>query len=98
MNHAEEPSSERCRELAERLRELAEQSPLPEIQADLISLAAYFDDMAVYLETRRRSGRVGMWRGGGRPGMSVSASFVWRCLSGSAIAPFPHPSHRTQRA
>ena len=30
-------------------------------------------------------GRVGMWRGGGRPGMSVSASFVWRCLSGSAV-------------
>ena len=44
------------------------------------------------------SGRVGMWRGGGRLGMSVSAPFVWRCLSGSAIAPFPHPSHRTQRA
>ena len=43
-------------------------------------------------------GRVGMWRGGGRLGMSVSAPFVWRCLSGSAIAPFPHPSHRTQRA
>src|SRR5215471_12456459 len=41
-------------------------------------------------------GRVGMWRGGGRLGMSVSAPFVWRCLSGSAIAPFPHPSHRTQ--
>ena len=56
MNHAEEPSSERCRELAERLRELAEQSPLPEIQADLISLAAYFDDMAVHLGTRRMSG------------------------------------------
>jgi hypothetical protein len=56
MNHAEEPSSERCRELAERLRELAEQSPLPEIQADLISLAAYFDDMAGHLETRRRLG------------------------------------------
>jgi hypothetical protein len=36
-----------------------------------------------------------MWRGGGRLGMSVSAPFV--CLSGSAIAPFPHPSHRTQR-
>ena len=43
-------------------------------------------------------GRVGMWRGGGRLGMSVAAPFVWRCLSGSAIAPFPHPSHRTQRA
>src|SRR5215831_7268930 len=36
-------------------------------------------------------GRVGMWRGGGRLGMSVSAPFVWRCLSGSTIAPFPHP-------
>jgi hypothetical protein len=45
-----------------------------------------------------RLGRVGMWRGGGRLGISVSAPFVWRCLSGSAIAPFPHPSHRTQRA
>ncbi len=43
-------------------------------------------------------GRVGMWRGGGRPGMSVSAPFVWRCLSGSTIAPFPHPSHRTGHA
>src|SRR5271166_6616935 len=31
------------------------------------------------------AGRVGMWRGGGRLGMSVSAPFVWRCLSGSAI-------------
>jgi hypothetical protein len=45
-----------------------------------------------------QEGRVGIWRGCGRPGMSVSASFVWRCLCGSAIAPFPHPSHRTQRA
>src|SRR6266851_5726308 len=40
----------------------------------------------------------GFWRGGGRPGMSVSAPFVWRCLSGSTIAPFPHPSHRTGHA
>src|ERR1700677_2347366 len=23
--------------------------------------------------------------------MSVPAPFVWRCLSGSAVAPFPHP-------
>ena len=38
-----------------------------------------------------------MWRGGGRLGMSVSAPFVWRCLSGSTLAPFPHPSHRTGR-
>src|SRR5712692_3178448 len=39
-----------------------------------------------------------MWRGGGRPGMSVAAPFVWRCLSGSTIAPFPHPAHRTGQA
>ncbi len=38
--------------------------------------------------------RVGKWRGGVRSGMSVSPSFVWRCLSGSTIAPFPLPSHR----
>ncbi len=43
-------------------------------------------------------GRVGVWRGGVRPSVSVSAPFVRRCLSGSAIAPFPHPSHRTQQA
>src|SRR5271155_6252344 len=37
-----------------------------------------------------------MWRGGGRPGMSVAAPFVWRCLSGSTIAPFtPRSSNRT---
>ena len=27
------------------------------------------------------NGRVGMWRGGGRIGLSVSAPFVWRCLN-----------------
>ncbi len=35
-------------------------------------------------------GRVGMWRGGGRIGLSVSAPFVWRCLISRALAPFPH--------
>jgi hypothetical protein len=39
-----------------------------------------------------------MWRGGGRPNIAVSASFVWRCLSGSPVAPFPHPAHRTGQA
>ena len=43
-------------------------------------------------------GRVEVWRGGVRLSMSVSAPFVWRCLSGSAVAPFPHPAHRTGRA
>jgi hypothetical protein len=39
-------------------------------------------------------GRVEMWRGGFRLHISVSASFVWRCLSGVAVTPFPHPAHR----
>ena len=41
---------------------------------------------------------VEVWRGDVRLSMSVSAPFVWRCLSGSAVAPFPHPAHRTGRA
>ena len=28
----------------------------------------------------------------------LSASFVWRCLSGSTMTPFPHPAHRTGQA
>ena len=42
--------------------------------------------------------RVEMWRGGCRPNISVAASFVWRCLSGSTMTPFPHPAHRTGHA
>jgi hypothetical protein len=43
-------------------------------------------------------GRVRMWRGGLRCGLSVSAPFVWRCLTSRTITPFPHPSHRTGHA
>src|SRR5262249_14919981 len=43
-------------------------------------------------------GRVGMWRGGCRLNISVAAPFVWRCLSGSTLAPFPHSAHRTGQA
>src|SRR5271169_5454582 len=39
-----------------------------------------------------------MWRGGCRSNISVSAPFVWRCLSGSTMTPFPHPAHRTGQA
>src|ERR1700737_28227 len=42
-------------------------------------------------------GRVEMWRGGCRLNISVAASFDWRCLSGSTMAPFPHPAHRGGR-
>src|ERR1022692_593118 len=49
---------------------------------------------------RKRSqvGGVEMWRGGCRLNISVAASFVWRCLSGSTMTPFPHPAHRTGQA
>jgi hypothetical protein len=30
--------------------------------------------------------------------ISVPASFVWRCLTGSTMAPFPHLAHRTGHA
>src|SRR6202163_100791 len=40
-------------------------------------------------------GRVEMWRGGCRFGLSVAAPFVWRCPSTFTVAPFPHPAHRT---
>ena len=36
-----------------------------------------------------------MWRGGFRLNRSVAASFVWPCLRGSTVTPFPHPAHRT---
>src|SRR6059058_4682990 len=32
-----------------------------------------------------------MWRGGCRSNISVAAPFVWRCLTGSAMAPFHIP-------
>src|SRR6266545_2665504 len=62
-----------------------------------------FQAIAVMLCECRRThrvvdGRVEMWRGCCRLNISVSASFVWRCLSGSAMAPFPHPAHRTGHA
>src|SRR6516162_9868867 len=46
----------------------------------------------------RIAGGVEMWRGGFRLHISVSASFVWRCLSGVALTPFPHPARRTGQA
>ena len=49
-------------------------------------------------QSARNRGRVEMWRGGCRLNISVAASFVWRCLSGSAVTPFPHSAHRTGQA
>ena len=57
MSDIEEPSPEHYREAARRLRDLARESPLPDIQGDLMSLAAFFERMAAHLEAR--SGRSG---------------------------------------
>src|SRR6516164_1374415 len=52
----------------------------------------------VTLNPFKHIGGVEMWRGGFRLHISVSASFVWRCLSGVAVTPFPHPARRTGQA
>ena len=41
-------------------------------------------------------GRVGMWRGGCRPNISVSAPFVWRCAL--VVQPVSTSRHRTGQA
>src|SRR4030095_13634226 len=58
------------------------------------------DACTVYRETTflHSLGGVEMWRGGSRRGISVSAPFGRRCLTSLAVAPFPHPAHRTGRA
>src|ERR1700736_429906 len=45
-----------------------------------------------------QTGRVEVWRSGCRLNISVAAPFVWRCLTSSTLAPFPHPAHRTGHA
>src|ERR1700692_4622348 len=49
-------------------------------------------------DTSEILGRVEMWRSGCRLNISVSDSFVWRCLSVLPLTPFPHPAHRTGHA
>ena len=44
---------------------------------------------------RAVDGRVEMWRGSIRFGLSVSVPFVRRCPTSLTITPFPHPAHRT---
>jgi transposase len=44
------------------------------------------------------SSRVEVWRSCCRPNVSVSAPFVWRCLTGSTLAPSPHPARQTGHA
>src|SRR6267378_6390957 len=52
----------------------------------------------LWYEERSGYGRVEVWRGGCRSNISVTAPFVWRCLTGSTMTPFPHLAHRTGHA
>jgi hypothetical protein len=56
MSDAEQPTPELYREAAERVRQLAQQSRLPDIQADLLDLAARFERMAAYFEAASTPG------------------------------------------
>ena len=46
----------------------------------------------------RCHGRVEVWRSCCRLNISVAAPFVWRCLTGSTLAPSPHPARQTGHA
>ena len=63
-------------------------------QRDVGDRVLMVQEAALTKEQEMAEGRVGVWRSGCRPNISVSAPFVWRCLTGSAMAPFPHPAHR----
>jgi hypothetical protein len=54
MSDADQPTPELYRQAAEKLRELASRSHLPDIQGDLLDLAARFEQMAGNSEAQRR--------------------------------------------
>ena len=70
---------------------------LPNRDVRTTSVYPSISDMAMQ-PANDAKGRVEMWRGGCRLNISVAASFDWRCLSSSTMAPFPHPAHRTGQA
>src|SRR5215211_2221587 len=74
------------------MRETAASAPTINAAQRLVAKQAYPDHLLMSANCR-----VEMWRGGCRLNIAVAASFVWRCLSGSAMAPFPHPAHRDVR-
>ena len=94
----------RSRPLVEDLRTWLE-NHLPRVPGwtDLAKAMRYalrhWDGLILYLDDGRlEMGRVEVWRGCCRPNISVSTPFVWRCLTGSTMAPSPHPARQTGRA
>ena len=68
--------------------------------ADAIRYALnHWDGLERFLEDGRiELGRVEVWRSCCRLNISVAAPFVWRCLTGSTLAPSPHPARQTGHA
>jgi transposase len=94
----------RSRPLVEALQ-LWLQDRLPRVPgwSDLAKAMRYilrhWDGLILYLDDGRlEMGRVEVWRGCCRLDISVSAPFVWRCLTSSTLAPSPHPARQTGRA
>jgi hypothetical protein len=59
----------------------------------------HWDGLERFLDDGRiELGRVEVWCGHFRLNISVAAPFVWRCLTGSTLAPSPHPARQTGRA
>jgi hypothetical protein len=95
--------NEQAKEGEADLSEIA--AKVTEVLADLILMASPEEQLLLMSQVVSNLGgmvfeksRVEMWRRCCRSDIAVSASFVWRCLSGSTMAPFPHPAHRTGRA
>jgi transposase len=78
------------------LKDISAKSPLAEA---IRYTLGHWNGLTMFLtDGRVEVGRVEMWRGYGRPNISVSAPFVWRCLTNSTLAPSPHPARQTGRA
>ena len=73
---------------------MATKDDVAELKGDISKL----DDRLTAEQFSAAMCRVEMWRGGCRMKIAVAASFVWRCLTGSTMTPFPHPAHRTGHA
>ena len=77
-------SAERGRKLLDQLELQLEELEASATEDEVAAGPAEMDPTTVHGFTRKKPvrGRVGVWRGGGRPNISVAAPFVWRCLTG----------------
>jgi hypothetical protein len=81
------------------LQRLEEESAKSSLAKAIRCTLNHWAGLTVFLaDGRVKVGGVEVWRGCCRPNIAVSAPFVWRCLTGSPVAPSPHPARQTGRA